>query len=214
MANPPSPSLSDIRDYLIAINQLTSSDTSKDGLISRLLNGAIEFTQRRLRREYSTGIDTRYFDGFDKGYLLIDDFQKGSITRVASMNPDWSVAYVYATGNVITRGDSPVEAFHNRIEIINTTSENPYRVLGRSPYIFPRGIQNVEITANWGTWATLPNGLQNLIIDMVVGKMAVPQGRIRSMSVGGESLSFSEDDLSPQQRRDLAEYAKPLVEIA
>lgn len=183
--------------------------------IQRLLNGAIDRVAQATRREFSTGIETRYFDGLGKGYLLVDDFQRGSITRIAFLNADRSTGYVLPTGNVATRGDDfPKNApYHNRIDILNYTSENPYRVVGASPYIFPRGTLNVEITANFGTYAVVPNPLQDVIRDLVVSKLSGPGGRVRSMSVGGESVSFSDSDLTPEHMATLEQYKKAFTEI-
>lgn len=194
---------------------IPASNTARDALIQRLLNGALDYLERRTRREFGTGVATRLFDGADKGYLLTDDFQIGSITRIAVLNPDRSAANLIATGNVATSGEAwnRRAPYHNRIDILNYTSENPYRIIGRSPYIFPRGIQNIEITANWGTWATLPDGLADIVRSMVSVKTQRPVGGVRSMSVGGESLSFSDDDLTKDEKRQLREYSKDMAEI-
>lgn len=205
----PKPTLSDAKELL----QIPAADTSKDSLISRLLNGAIDYVERATQREFSTGIGTRYFDGNGRGYLLVDDFQRGSITHIAILRPDRSDETIIATGNICTRGERSLDQFHNRIEIINAPTENPHRVIGPSPYVFPAGSQNIEITATWGTWDILPDGLQNLILDLVKNKVSAPAGNIRSMSVGGESLAFGESDFSIEQRRVLQIYAKPMVEI-
>lgn len=181
------------RPTVLEIQEEISTNASATR-IQRLLNGACDLVELQTRREFSTGIETRYFDGLGKGYLAVDDFQIGSITRIAFLNADRSVGYIVATGNVASRGDEfPRRApYHNRIDILNYTSENPYRIVGPSPYIFPRGTLNVEITANWGTYAVLPDPLQNIIRDLTISKLTRPGGGVRSMSVGGESLSFAD----------------------
>ncbi len=210
MGIPAGPTLLDLKDDL----EITETDTSKDGLLTRLLFGAFDYVERRTRREFSTGVGTRYFDGNDKGYLLIDDFQKGSMTKISFLDPNRTVYLTMTPTNTpyLTKGERPQDPFHNRVDITNYQTENPYRVVGRSPYIFPRGTQNIAIDANWGTWAELPQGLQNLIIDIVKRKYRVPVG-VRSMSVGGESLSFSDEDLDRDQRVNLNQYIKSIVDI-
>jgi hypothetical protein len=210
MATNPIPTLADVKDFL----QIPSDVTTRDSMISRLLNGALDYVERISQRQFSTGVETRFYDGNDKGYLLVDDYQRDSITRIVVSYPGKVEAYAIATGNVAGRGERPQDSFHNRIDIVNYVTENPYRVLGPSPYVFPSGIQNVEITANFGTWNVLPDGLQNIIIELVAAKVSMPAGgTIRSMSVGGESLTFSDTDFSPTMRRSLQAYAKPMVEI-
>lgn len=206
MSNP-KPTVAEIQEEI--------STSASDTRIQRLLNGACDLVETMTRREFFTSVETRYFDGNGKGYLQVDDFQIGSISRIAFLNADRSTGYLLATGNVATRGDEfPKRApYHNRIDILNYTSENPYRIVGPSPYVFPRGTMNVEITANWGTYAVLPDALQNIIRDLTISKLTRPQGGIRSMSVGGESLSFGDSDLSQEQMNILELYTKRLVEI-
>lgn len=206
MTYPPSPTIADIKDVL------DIEDTSKDGVLTRLLYGAFEFTERYTRRQFSTGVATRYFDGTGKGYLVVDDFQSGSITSIKFLNADRTAWRTLTSTEYITYGARPIEPIHFRIEVVNAVSENPYRIIGPSPYVFPRGIQNVEITATWGTWGILPMGLQNIIVDLVVSKFRRPTN-IRSMSVGGESLSFSDTDLTDEVRQRLEQYRRPLAEI-
>lgn len=201
------PTIAEIRDEI--------STSASDTRIQRILNAACDLVEIQTRREFVTGVETRYFDGFGKGYLTVDDFQIGSISRIAFLNADRSAGWYLATGNVATRGDEfPKRApYHNRLDILNYTSENPYRIVGPSPYVFPRGTLNVEITANWGTYAVLPDALQTVIRDLAISKLTRAPGGIRSMSVGGESVSFSDADLSPEQNYILEMYTKRLTEI-
>lgn len=204
MAYPPNPSLQDIKD------ELSITDATKDGVLQRLLNGAFDYVSRKTRRQFTTGIETRYFHGTGKGYLVIDDFQSGTITGLKLLNPDRTPWRTYAPVEYVTRGARPNEPVHYRIDIINAITENPYRVIGPNPFTFAQGMQNVEVTATFGAWGVLPDGLESLIIDMVCSKYSRPKG-IRSASVGGESLTFAESDLTDGMKETLEEYKRALV---
>jgi hypothetical protein len=210
MGYPTSPTISDVKLVL----NIDSADTSKDNILTRLLNGAFDFAERLTRRQFYLSTETRYFNGNGKGYLLVDSFQAGSISNLSLLNPDRTVWYTYAANEYVTFGVRPQEPIHYRIEIINYTTENPYRVIGPNPYVFPTGTSNVQMTANFGDWdaALLPAGLQNLIVDLVVAKYQRMRG-IVGMSVGGESLSFTQSDLDQGQLNEFRQYSKPLSDI-
>lgn len=192
---------------------LEITDTERDELIARLIRGATTYIEKKTVRSLSTGVSQKLYDGYDKGYLEVKDFQ--SCTAVELLNNDNTV---WKTFNVSTElrfypyndGELP----KTQIIIQSITSENPYRVIGRSPYIFPRGIANVRVTANWGSYATVPDNLTDLGISMIAAKLSKVKYRgLKSASLGGESISFSDKDLDDGMLDMLSTYKRQFVEV-
>lgn len=187
------------------------ADCTRDDLINRLIHAATGFIERRTRRSLTLATATRYFDGTDKGYLIVDDFQ--SVSAVSLLNPD-NTAWRTFTVATELRCEPYNQVPKYKLLIVNTVTENPYRVIGASPYIFPRGIANVSVTAVWGSYASVPPELEDLGINLVVSKLNRLSTRgIRSASIGGESVSFTEADLDPGMKADLSDFKRQYAEL-
>jgi len=199
--------LAEVRDTL----QLTDSETDQDALITRLIGSVTDFISKRTRRVFGTGVETRLFDGNDKGYLILDDYQEITSVRLLNLdNTAWKTFNVSTELKSYPLNTSP----KTKLQIVNVTSENPYRVIGRSPFIFPKGYGNVEVVANWGSWATPPSSLTELAINMVVSKTQKAKVRgIKSVSIGGESMSFSDKDLDESMTEVLNDFKKDFTEV-
>lgn len=197
--------LSDVKATL----EITSDD--QDDLLSRWILAVTKYVERKTRRQFSTAVETRLFDGTDKGRLTTDDFQ--SMTAVSLLNPDGTS---YRDFNVTT--ELKAEPYNSQpktgLVILNNVSENPFRTLGRSPYIFPRGIANISITATWGSYATVPEDLEDLGIKLIAAKLNKKRTQgIASASIGGESVTFKDSDLDETMKETLALYKRDYAEV-
>lgn len=201
-------SLDDVKQYL----EIPVGVTARDVLVARLTRGALDFSQRRTKRVFSTGVATQYFSGNDRGYLVLPDFQAGSVSAVSFLNPDGTAWRNLETTEWRTFGATQSPSIHYRIELVNPVSENPHRIIGRNPYVFPRATANVGISASWGSWGVLPDGLVNLVLDMIKVKYGKP-GNVRSVSSNGESISYSERDVTDEMREGFNEYKRYLVDV-
>lgn len=190
---------------------IVESDTSQDDLILRLIGAVQKFVERRTRRTFSTGIETRIFDGTDKGRLEVDDYQE--LFAVDLLNPDRTSYKSFGVSTELLC--EPYNKVPKRsILIQNNVSENPYRSLGRSPYIFPKGFGNIRVNANWGSFSIAPPDLEDIAISLVTSKLYKASSRgITSSSIGGESVSFSEKDMSDQDMQVLESYKRDAVGV-
>jgi hypothetical protein len=191
--------------------QIPDTDTSQDDLITRLLGSVTKYIEGSTRRELTTGVSTRLFDGNGKGYLMVDDFISVSSVKLLGFNNE-----VYKTFSI----SSELQLYplnttpKNRIQINNFVTENPYRYLGGSPYVFSKGYGNVEVVANWGSFSAIPADLVDLGVDLIVAKVNKGKTKgLRSVSIGGESMTFSDSDLDETMKETLASYKKDFVDV-
>lgn len=200
--------LEDVRDAL----QIPETDTARDELIARLIGAATKLIENQTKRTFSTTVDTRYFDGNGKGYLVVDDFQNlGSVEFVYPDRTAWKVLSV-------TNGEVEFQPYnktpHERLVLVNTVTENPYRVIGANPYVFPKGFHNIRCSGIWGSYSVVPEDIRQLGIDLIIGKL----NRIRgigttSISIGGQSMSFSTKDFDDGMRDVIKLYRRNAVEL-
>jgi hypothetical protein len=185
--------------------------SDQDSLIERLIGNVTRFFERRTRRAFTTGVQTKYFDGNDKGYLLVDDCLSVSAVRIIETDGSaWKTFNIANELRLYPLNRSPT----TRLQIINSVSENPHRTIGRSPYIFTRGYANVEVTANWGSYEQVPEDVNGMAIDLVVSKIRKSSNRgLRSVSIGGESITFTDNDLTEDMKETLQGYKKDFTEI-
>ena len=198
-------SLSDVKEAL----EITTSD--QDDLLTRWILAATQYVETKTRLVLSSTVATRLFDGNDKGRLRVDDFL--SMTAVDLLNPDGTS---YRTFNVTTevKGEPYNSLPKTGIVIMNNISENPFRTLGRSPYIFPKGIANISVTATWGSYVTVPADLEDLGIKLVAAKLNKKRTQgIASASIGGESVTFKDSDLDETMKETLELYKRQYVEV-
>lgn len=190
---------------------LEITDSSQDDLLARWILAATKYVETRTRLALSSVTETRFFDGNDKGRLRTDDFL--SFTAVSLLNPDgtsWRDFNVSTELKAEPYNDSPKTG----VVIINYVSENPFRIVGRSPYIFPKGIANVSVTATWGSYATVPDDLAEVGIKMVKAKFNKKRTQgIASASIGGESVTFKDSDLDETMKETLELYKRDYAEV-
>lgn len=199
--------LEQVRDVL----EYGPDEVDRDELILRLIGAASRFIERKTRRVLTTGTGARLFDGNDKGRLHVDDFI--SLTSVELLNVDDTVWKTFTPATEL-RTEPYNKTPKYSIVVINTVSENPYRIIGRSPYIFPKGFANVRVNANWGSYATVPEDLEQLGIELVVSKLSRVRNKgIASASIGGESVSFTDRDLDEGMQDTLDRFKRDYAEV-
>lgn len=142
---------------------------------------------------------------------MVDDFISVSSVKLLGFNNE-----VYKTFSI----SSELQLYplnttpKNRIQINNFVTENPYRYLGGSPYVFSKGYGNVEVVANWGSFSAIPADLVDLGVDLIVAKVNKGKTKgLRSVSIGGESMTFSDSDLDETMKETLASYKKDFVDV-
>lgn len=190
---------------------VADDDHSQDDLIGRLIGVATKYVERYTRRQLSTGVALRLFDGNDRGKLQVDDFIECTGVELTYFNN-----IVWKTFNVATElMFQPYNRVpHHTIVINNLSSENPYRVIGRSPYIFPKGYGNVRVMANWGSYTFVPPDLESVGVALVTARLAKSKtDGLTSASIGGESVSFSDKDLEAGQREILELHKRQWTEV-
>lgn len=200
--------LEEVRDAL----QIPATDTARDDLITRLIGSATSLIENITGRSMSTGVDTRFFDGNGKGYLFVDDFHElGSVEFIYPDKTAWKILDIahgeveFAPYNVTPR---------HKLLLINTVTENPYRVIGASPYVFPKGFRNIRCSGIWGSYAVVPEDLKQAGIDLVVAKLNRIRGiGLSSISIGGQSMSFSQRDLDEGTKDVINQYRRYFVEL-
>lgn len=185
--------------------------TSEDDLLNRLILAATKRVERYTRRVLSTGVATKHYNGNDKGVLQVDDFQAvTSVELLDAGNTVWKTFDITDELKYFPYNTTPKD----KIIIYGGTTENPYRFLGVSPYVFPRGFSNVRVTANFGSYAIIPDDLNDLGINMVTVKRAKSSTRgIKSSSIGGESVTFTDADVEPEMQAVMDNYKKGWNEV-
>lgn len=161
---------------------IDSSNTDQDSLINRLIGAVTKFVEKKTKRVFTTGVATRLFDGNDKGYLIVDDFL--TLQSLSLLELDNTVWKSFSLSSEIKQ--YPLNSTPKfRLQIQNVVSENPYRVIGRSPFIFPKGYGNVQVEANWGSYSEIPDDLEALGIDLIVARLKKQTLHgLKSLSIG------------------------------
>lgn len=123
---------------------------------------------------------TRYFDG---GVHSLDIDPCIDITRIAAINDDGSDSYVY---DLTVTPDI-------KYEPANETVVNELRKRGGR---FPRGIQNIAVTAKFTEYeGAVPFDVQTAATQLAAGvlnqgKMASSGGNVQSESLEGHSITY------------------------
>jgi hypothetical protein len=192
-------------------DRLGITDTSEDAALQKYIDAATKRFEGYTRRKLSTGVATKHYNGNDKGILYVDDFQ--AITSVELLGPDnlaWKSFNVDTELRYFPYDITP----KNKIIIYGGVSENPYRFMGISPFVFPRGFSNIRVTGNFGSYAVPPEDVNDLGINMVTVKRSKARMRgITSSSIGGESVTFSDKDLDNEMLTVMEDYKKTLAEV-
>ncbi len=187
------------------------TDTDQDDLLTRWILAATKYVETYTRLALTPVTETRLFDGIDKGRLSTDDFL--SFTAVSLLNPDGTAWRTFDV-NTELKAEPYNSSPKTGLVILNHTSENPFRIIGRSPYIFPKGIANVSITATWGSYSTVPDDLVDVGIRMVSAKSNRKRTQgIASASIGGESVTFKDSDLDETMKQTLELYKRDYANI-
>lgn len=172
--------LADVKEYL----DLETSDTTQDALLTNLIDRASSFIEMWLGRIV---LSESYFDLRDGN---------GHRAMVFINNPITAVSSLKINGNII-----PVSTDWN---VPGYIIDNYQIVL--IGYVFDKGIRNVSMSYTGG-YATVPNDIKQACVELVAKKYKSRAwiGQ-RSKSVGGESVSFSTDDINAETKVILNNY--------
>lgn len=127
----------------------------------------------------------RYYDGDNTRELFIDDAVE--ITEISLGTDDNATVYTSAE----LREDYtlyPANAL---------TDKKPYNSIKLTSGIFPRGDQNIKITAKWGYSVAVPADIKlvatMLVADIIEESMSA-EGEVQSMSIGRYSVTYKTEE--------------------
>jgi uncharacterized phiE125 gp8 family phage protein len=172
--------LAQIKEYLEV------SNGNDDALLTRLIDVCSSSIEKWCSRVFGVASYVITVDGTGKSYVMVDPFPIISVTSV-TVNEQ---AIPLSTG--LTVGGYYFKA--------------PYQIMLRGGRTFPRGSQNVVISYSAG-YATLPADIVQACVKLVALRYRERDRLgISGKTVGGENVSFSNDDFPPSIERVLNEY--------
>ena len=162
--------------------------TTDDTLLQRLLTAASGYIQSWLNRTFASAGYTDTFDGNGKDRLMLRNYP---VTAVASVTIDGTV--IPASTGVTVNG-----------WLLDETGK---MVILRN-YWFNRGTQNIVISYTAG-YATTPPEIEEACIELI-GLRYRERDRIGQVSkaIGGETVSFTQKDMSDSIKTILNNYKK------
>lgn len=165
---------------------LNISASSDDALLSRMVSSASDFVQTWLNRNITSQNYQDVFDG------------NGGRKYMTFAYPVSAVASVFVDGIAIPASSSPVTPGY-------VVSKTRISMIG---YAFSDGMQNCVVNYTAG-YVAVPTEIEQSCIE-IVGIRYKARGRIgvTSKSANGESVSFSQVDLSQAIQDVLQQYKK------
>jgi hypothetical protein len=164
--------------------------TTDDALLTRLISAASDYVQKWLNRTIAEQPYTETRDGTG-GYVMM--FANYPVSAVSSLTIDGVT--IPAAGNAQGSG--------------YLFSANKLVLVGG--YQFTRGLQNVVVSYTAG-FATTPNEIEQATIELISLRYK-ERDRIGQISkaIGGETVTFSQKDLSDAIQTTLTNYKKVIL---
>lgn len=127
----------------------------------------------------------RYFDGDNSRTLLLDDFvalteiKLGNDAEDTSFNTsDLRTEYLLYPSNALV-------------------NKAPYWEIRLKNNVFPRGDQNIEVTAKWGYSVEVPPDIQlvaTMLVSDIIEESAPLEGEVQSMTIGRYSVTYKTEE--------------------
>lgn len=160
-------------------------DAVFDTQITEWIASVAKYIENYTGRVFEASVDTtKYYDGKEQKELSMDDCY--SITSIEVLNSDGDVEETLVSGLGEDYLAYPA----------NTTQKNVIKLLSTGNYsVFPKGSQNVKITAKFGVGSSVPADIE-LVATKLVGAIiqkGLKGGEISSESLGDYSVSFIEE---------------------
>lgn len=163
-----------------------SADATDDALLTRLIDAASELIERSCSRVFGSASYTESRDGNGGNFIVLN------------YRPIISISSVTVDGKTIPQSAGPTLA--------GWVQGSPWKISLRGQYAFTEGVQNVALAYTAG-FATIPADLvQSCCLLVGLGYKERDRLGLTSKGVGGESISFSSDDLPDPVSRTVNNY--------
>lgn len=170
--------------------QIPTAQTTDDALLTRLIDSASGFIESWLSRKgnFATASYTDKRDGTGGDIISLSNYP---VTAISSLSVDGVVIAASPDGGVLQTG-------------YGFDSNN----LWLSGFIFTRGRRNVAIAYTAG-YTSVPSEIENACIE-IIGERYRTRDRIGhvSKSLGGETVAFSQKDMSDHLKTTLQQYKR------
>jgi hypothetical protein len=166
-------------------------DPTDDALLSRLLDVSAELIERSCNRVFGATIYSETRDGNGLGFMVF------------SNRP------VVSVGSLTINGQSIPQSMNHASG--GWVLASSWKIALRGAYRFHEGVQNVSITYTAG-YATIPPDLTQAccLLASLAYKERDRMG-IDSKTVGGETISFTKDDLPPSVMQTINNYRNHFI---
>jgi hypothetical protein len=168
-----------------------SADNSDDALLTRLLNASAELIERSCSRVFGSTVYSETRDGNGLDFMVFSNRPVVSVGSLTINGQTVPQSTNYASGGWVLA--------------------SAWKIALRDPYRFHEGIQNVSIIYTAG-YATIPPDLTQAccLLTSLAYKERDRMG-ISSKSVGGENITFTNDDLPPSVVQTINNYRNYFV---
>lgn len=173
--------LAQVKDYIG-----NTADASDDALLTRLISAASDQIERACNRVFGSAVYSEARDGSGLNFMV---FSNRPVIAISSVTVD---------GVAIPQSANAAAA--------GWVLASSWKVALRGGYTFRQGIQNVSVIYTAG-YATVPADLTQACC-LLVGLAYKERDRmgISSKTVGGENISFTNDDLPPSVQSVIHNY--------
>jgi hypothetical protein len=182
--------MADLTTLANAKQWLGVTSSSDDAMLSRLVSAASDYIQTWLGRTIASATYTETRDGTGGDRLMFSNYP---VTAVTSLSVDGI--------SIPLAANSQQPGY-----LWNATS-----IRTINGYSFTRGVQNVTVAYTAG-YAATPNEIEQAAIELVSLRYK-DKDRIgqTSKSIGGESVTFTQQDFSDAITATLAQYKKVIT---
>jgi hypothetical protein len=166
-------------------------DPTDDALLSRLLDASAELIERSCNRVFGATVYSETRDGNGLDFMVFSNRPVVSVGSLTINGQTVPQSTNYASGGWVLA--------------------SAWKIALRDPYRFHEGIQNVSVIYTAG-FATIPPDLTQAccLLASLAYKERDRMG-ISSKSVGGENITFTNDDLPPSVVQTINNYRNYFV---
>lgn len=169
-------------------------DSSFSANITTWIDAVTKYIERYTGRVFETGVSAiKSYDGNGQQELMIDDTI--AISKVEVLDDNGNVDETLTAG---LGGDYLTYP-------INTTPKNSIKLTDTAVYnVFPKGKQNIRITATWGYASTIPADIELVATKLVAAivQKGLKGGEIASERLGDYSVTFIEEQAEEMGVKD------------
>lgn len=187
-----------------AYKDITSSDTTDDAVIEKIIEGASRFIDDITGQTfYSDTGETRYFTATDNEVLFIDNLY-GITTLKTDEDQDGTYENTWNTGQ--TTGDFYLMPFNAAIK------GRPYSWIEASDegdYTFPKTQKGVQIVGDWG-YSAVPADIKMACYEIANAAYGRRSGQnlTGAAEVTAAGIVITPQDITPYARTIIASYKR------